>query len=83
MTIALLLHTLLHWRPPSKYDVMVYQMAFMGGAIDPGMMAGMGRLEREQAVPRRFYLPPRPLRCRTRPTRSRIPARRSSVSPAT
>ncbi len=43
MTIALLLHTLLHGRPPSKYDVMVYQMAFMGGAIDPGMMAGMGR----------------------------------------
>ena len=55
MTIALLLHTLLHGRPPSKYDVMVYQMAFMGGAIDPGMMAGLARLEREKELARQRY----------------------------
>ena len=55
MTIALLLHTLLHGRPPSKYDVMVYQMAFMGGAVDPGMMAGLARLEREKELARQRY----------------------------
>jgi|GEM_PF-2104852 len=55
MTIALLLHTLLHGRPPSKYDVLVYQMAFMGGAMDPGMMAGLARLEREKELARQRY----------------------------
>ena len=55
MTIALLLHTLLHGRPPSKYDVMVYQMAFMDGAIDPGMMAGLARLEGEKELARQRY----------------------------
>jgi len=55
MTIALLLHTLLHGRPPSKYDVMVYQMAFMDGVIDPGMMAGLARLEREKELARQRY----------------------------
>ena len=55
MTIALLLHSLLHGRPPSKYDVLVYQMAFMDGAMDPGMMAGLARLEREKELARQRY----------------------------
>ena len=55
MTIALLLHTLLHGRPPSKYDVMVYQMAFMGVAINSGMIAGLTRLEREKELARQRY----------------------------
>ena len=55
MTIALLLHTLLHGRPPSKYDVLVYQMAFMGGAMAPGMLAGLARLEREKELARQGY----------------------------
>ncbi len=41
MMIALLLHTLLHGRPPSKYDVLCYQIAFQCGGMDPGMLPAL------------------------------------------
>ncbi len=55
MVIALLLHTLLRGRPPGKYDVLFYQIAFMDGKMDTGMQAGLARLEREKELARQRY----------------------------
>lgn len=55
MVIALLLHTILRGRPPSKYDVVVYQMSLLDGTLDPGMVAGLARLEREKELARQRY----------------------------
>lgn len=55
MVIALLLHTLLRGRPPSKYDVLFYQMTLMAGQVDTGMLEGLARLEREKELARQRY----------------------------
>ena len=55
MAMALLLHTLLRGRPPDKYDVLFYQMAFLEGQVDPGMVAGLARLEWEKELARQRY----------------------------
>ena len=55
MVIALLLHAILHGRPADKYDILVYQLSLSRGRGDPGLMAGLARLEREKELARTRY----------------------------
>lgn len=55
MIIALLLHAILHGRPAGKYDILVYQLSLSRGRSDPGLLAGLARLEREKELARARY----------------------------
>ena len=55
MVIALLLHAILRGRPASKYDILVYQLSLSQGHSDPGLLAGLKRLERERELARERY----------------------------
>lgn len=55
MVIALLLHAILRGRPADKYDILVYQLSLSQGRGDPGLLAGLQRLQREKALARARY----------------------------
>ncbi|MGC9259858.1 MAG: hypothetical protein ACP5I8_07250 [Phycisphaerae bacterium] len=56
LIIRFFIHAIWRGRPADKYDILVYQLSLSRGRSDPGLLAGLARLEREKELARHLSL---------------------------